>query len=142
MDGRRVVVSTRPSVARGAGRADATSQSPCAVLGIGPGPVPGDPPGLFLQAIKEVDMPQLLETGLPERRPRTKFDFAAWADGQAWKFVKGEDYDSSTETFRYNIRRWARERGYDVELRPYPALDADGHDVPLSKQDAVAVGVI
>ena len=55
-------------------------------------------------------MPELLNDGLPERSARTKFDFAKWADGQAWKFVKGEDYTSSTETFRYNVKRWAKAR--------------------------------
>ncbi|WP_027006158.1 hypothetical protein [Conexibacter woesei] len=87
-------------------------------------------------------MPQLLKEGLPDRVSRTKFDFSAWADGQAWKFVKGEDYSSSTETFRYNIRRWARDHGFEAELRPYPATDRDGTEVPLAKADAVALGVI
>jgi hypothetical protein len=87
-------------------------------------------------------MPQLLKEGLPDRASRTKFDFMAWADGQAWKFVKGEDYSSSTETFRYNIRRWARDHGFEAELRPYPATDRDGTEVPLAKADAIALGVI
>ena len=87
-------------------------------------------------------MPQLLEAGLPDRGTRSKFDFTAWADGQAWKFVKGEDYASSTETFRYNIRRWARDNGFDADLRPYPATDRDGNDLPLTKADAIALGVI
>jgi hypothetical protein len=87
-------------------------------------------------------MPQLLETGLPERASRSRFDFTKWADGQAWKFVKGDDYESSTETFRYNVRRWARDHGYDVELRPYPAMDRDGRDIPLAKADAIAIGVL
>lgn len=87
-------------------------------------------------------MPQLLKDGLPERGSRSKFDFRSWADGQAWKFVKGEDYSSSTETFRYNIRRWARENGFEAELRPYPATDRDGNEVPLAKEDAIALGVI
>jgi hypothetical protein len=86
-------------------------------------------------------MPQLLEDGLPDRMSRRRFDFSAWADGQAWKFVKGEDYDSSTQTFRYNVRRWAKANGADVEIRPYPALDDDGNPLPASKADAVAVGV-
>jgi hypothetical protein len=67
-------------------------------------------------------MPTLLKDGLPERGSRSKFDFLPWADGQAWKFVKGEDYDSSTETFRYNVRRWARSRGFEAAVRPYPAI--------------------
>jgi hypothetical protein len=87
-------------------------------------------------------MPQLLNDGLPERGSRSKFDFTAWADGQAWKFVKGEDYLSSTETFRYNVRRWARQHGYDTELRPYPAVDRDGNALPLTKADAVALGIV
>lgn len=87
-------------------------------------------------------MPQLLKDGLPERGTRTKFDFRSWADGQAWKFVKGQDYDSSTETFRYNIRRWARDHGFEADLRPFPATDADGNEVPLTKSDAVALGVV
>jgi hypothetical protein len=86
-------------------------------------------------------MPQLLKEGLPERESRSKFDFTAWADGQAWKFVKGEDYMSSTETFRYNVRRWARHNGYDTELRPYPTVDRDGRPLPLSKADAAAIGI-
>lgn len=86
-------------------------------------------------------MPELLNEGLPDRSSRSKFDFAQWADGQAWKFVKGSDYDSSTETFRANVRRWAKLHGYQVELRPYPASDRAGHEVPLVKADAVALGV-
>jgi hypothetical protein len=86
-------------------------------------------------------MPELLTGGLPERGPRTRFDFTEWADGQAWKFVKGDDYESSTETFRYNIRRWAKANGYEVELRPYPATDARGNELPVTKADAIALGV-
>ncbi len=86
-------------------------------------------------------MPELLEEGLPVRDSRSKFDFTGWADGQAWKFVKGVDYESSTETFRYNVRRWARQRGLEVEVRPYPAVDADGNPVPVTKADPVALGV-
>jgi hypothetical protein len=86
-------------------------------------------------------MPELLNDGLPERAARSKFDFAKWADGQAWKFVKGQDYTSSTETFRYNVKRWAKAQGLEVELRPYPELDADGVEVPLTKADAIALGV-
>ena len=86
-------------------------------------------------------MPELLNDGLPERTARSKFDFAKWADGQAWKFVKGEDYMSSTETFRYNVKRWAKAQGIDVELRPFPELDRDGNELPLTKADAIALGV-
>lgn len=86
-------------------------------------------------------MPELLQDGLPGRSTRTKFDFSEWADGQAWKFVKGDDYESSTETFRTNVRKWAKANGFGVELRPYPVLDADGQEVPLTKADAVALGV-
>lgn len=87
-------------------------------------------------------MPELLETGLPPRASRSRFDFTDWADGQAWKFVKGQDYESSTETFRYNVRRWARDNGYKVELRPYPAKDREGREVAMTKADPVALGVI
>jgi hypothetical protein len=86
-------------------------------------------------------MPELLEDGLPERSSRSRFDFSKWVDGQAWKFVKGEDYQSTTETFRTNVKRWAKERGYEVELRPYPALDREGREIPVTKTDAVALGV-
>ena len=87
-------------------------------------------------------MPDLLKDGLPERHARSRFDFAKWTDGQAWKFVKGEDYESSTETFRANVKRWAREHGYEVELRPYPALDREGRPIPVTKADPVALGVL
>jgi hypothetical protein len=86
-------------------------------------------------------MPQLLEDGLPQRLSRSKFDFSQWADGRAWKFVKGEDYESSTETFRANIRKWAKSNGFDVELRVYPALDDDGRALPVTRADPVAIGV-
>jgi len=86
-------------------------------------------------------MPELLKDGLPERSRRSQVDFAQWADGQAWKFVKGEDYTSTTETFRASVRRWARDQGWQAELRPYPELDADGEPVPLAKADAIALGV-
>lgn len=86
-------------------------------------------------------MPQLLEEGLPARSARSKFDFTAWADGQAWRFVKGEDYESSTESFRYNVRRWAKANGYEAECRPYAATDRDGREVPATKADPVALAV-
>lgn len=86
-------------------------------------------------------MPELLKDGLPERASRSRFDFARWADGQAWKFVRGSDYDSSTETFRSNVKRWARANGLEVELQPFPALDADGREIPVTKQDPIALGV-
>lgn len=87
-------------------------------------------------------MPDLLTEGLPERQSRSKFDFSRWADGQAWKFVRGADYDSSTETFRANVRRWAAENGYAVTLRPYPAVDQNGHELPVTKADPLALGVV
>jgi hypothetical protein len=90
---------------------------------------------------EEERMPELMTEGLPERGSRSKFDFAEWADGQAWKFVKGTDYDSSTETFRANVKRWAKVNGYDVELRPFPSVDRAGREVPLVKADAIALGV-
>jgi hypothetical protein len=72
---------------------------------------------------------------------RSKFDFSQWANGEAWKFVKGADYDSSTETFRSNIKRWAKLNGFELEIRPYPAVDRAGHEIPLVKSDAIALGV-
>lgn len=86
-------------------------------------------------------MPELLPDGLPDKTVRAKYDFTEWADGSAWKFVKGTDYDSSTESFRANIKRWAKQNGYEVELRAYLATDRDGHQVPLVKADAIALGV-
>jgi hypothetical protein len=86
-------------------------------------------------------MPELLTDGLPERNSRSKFDFSKWTDGQAWRFVKGEDYHSTTETFRHNVKNWARRHGFEVELRPYPAVDGEGRELPLTRADAVALGV-
>jgi hypothetical protein len=86
-------------------------------------------------------MPELLQHGLPERTSRSKFDFNQWTDGQAWKFVKGKDYDSSTETFRYNVRRWAKANGLEVECRPVPAIDREGNEIPITKADAMALAV-
>lgn len=86
-------------------------------------------------------MPELLPEGFPDRAGRSKFDFSKWADGRSWKFVKGTDYDSSTETFRTNVRRWAKLNDYEVELRPYPAQDREGRAVPLIKTDAIGLGV-
>ena len=86
-------------------------------------------------------MPDLLADGLPQPARRNKFDFAEWADGRAWRFVKGRDYDSSTETFREHVRRWAKENDYQVEFRPYRAEDPEGEEIPLAKSDAIALGV-
>jgi hypothetical protein len=86
-------------------------------------------------------MPELLAAGLPDKARRSKFDFTEWADGQAWKFVKGTDYETSTETFRANVKRWAKLHGYGLELRAYQVLDGDGNEVPLAKADAIALGV-
>ena len=86
-------------------------------------------------------MPQILDDGLPEPRSRSKFDFTEWADGQAWKFVKGKDYESSTETFRSNVKRWAKSHGYDVDCRYFAARDKRGRELPANKSDPVALGV-
>lgn len=86
-------------------------------------------------------MPELLESGLPKAPSRSKFDFSDWANGEAWKFVKGKDYQSSTETFRYNVKRWAKANGYRVECRPFPAVDKRGRALPATKADPVALGV-
>jgi hypothetical protein len=86
-------------------------------------------------------MPEVLQDGLPEARSRSRFDFSEWADGQAWKFVKGKDYESSSETFRYNVKRWAKANGLEVECRYFPALDKRRREVPVTKADPVALGV-
>lgn len=86
-------------------------------------------------------MPELLTDGLPQRVSRSRFDFTEWANGEAWKFVKGEDYQSTTDTFRTNVKRWAKDNGYEAEVRPYPALDRDGREVPVTKTDPIALGV-
>jgi hypothetical protein len=90
---------------------------------------------------QEPAMPELLNDGLPERARRSKFDFSEWADGRAWQFVKGQDYSSSSDTFRSHIRRWAKANGLEVDVRLVPATGRDGHVVPLTKQDAIAVAV-
>jgi hypothetical protein len=86
-------------------------------------------------------MPEMLQDGLPGPRRRSKFDFSEWADGQAWKFVKGKDYDSSTETFRYNVRRWAKANGFLVECRYVHALDKRRRELPVSKADPIGLAV-
>jgi hypothetical protein len=86
-------------------------------------------------------MPELLPDGLPQPRVRSKYDFSEWADGQTWKFVRGADYDSSTATFRSNVRRWAKAHGFAVECRPYPAEDGDGRVLAATKSDPVALAV-
>ncbi len=86
-------------------------------------------------------MPEVLHSGLPEPRSRSKFDFSEWADGQAWKFVKGKDYESSSETFRYNVKRWAKANGYEVECRYFLVLDKRRRELPASKADPIALGV-
>lgn len=86
-------------------------------------------------------MPQLLPDGVPERSSWSRFDFSQWADGQAWKFVRGEDYTSSTETFRYNVRRWASAHGYAAVTRPIPAVDDSGRPIPASKAEPVGLAV-
>jgi hypothetical protein len=86
-------------------------------------------------------LPELLQNGLPARASRSRFDFTQWADGQAWRFVKGEDYESSTDTFRSNVKKWAKSQGFEVELRAFPAVDRDGNELPLTKADPIALGV-
>ena len=86
-------------------------------------------------------MPEVLQEGLPERGSRGRFDFSQWADGQAWKFVKGEDYQSRTDTFRGNVRRWAKANGFEVECRPFPALDREGRPLPMTSAEPIALGV-
>jgi hypothetical protein len=86
-------------------------------------------------------MPKLLPDGLPERLSRARHDFEAWADGQAWHFVRGDDYTTTTASFRHHVKRWAKAHGYVAETRPLPATDAHGRPVPLSKTDAVGLAV-
>jgi hypothetical protein len=86
-------------------------------------------------------LPQLLPNGLPERAKRYRFDFREWADGQAWKFLRGDDYTSTTDSFRYNIQRWAKANGYEVETRPLPATDDRGRPLPATKAEPVGLAV-
>lgn len=86
-------------------------------------------------------MPELLDEGLPAPASRSRFEFTQWADGRAWRFVKGDDYDSTTDTFRSHVKRWAKRNGYEVELRTYPALDEQGNLLPATKADPIALGV-
>ena len=86
-------------------------------------------------------MPELLPEGLPDRPSRSRFDFSDWADGQAWRFMRGEDYVSSTESFRYNVKRWAKAHGYRVETRPIPHTDDRGRPLPASKAQTVGLAV-
>jgi hypothetical protein len=86
-------------------------------------------------------MPQLLPDGLPDRVGRSRFDFTEYADGQAWKFVRGEDYTSSTETFRYNVRRWAKAHGHAVTMCPLPATDKHGRALPFSAAEPIGLAV-
>jgi hypothetical protein len=79
--------------------------------------------------------------GLPDRISRSRYDFAQWADGKAWKFVRGEDYESTTESFRYNVKRWAKAHGYEATVRTLPATDGRGQPLPSSKADPVGLGV-
>lgn len=84
-------------------------------------------------------MPQLLPDGLPDRDSRSRFDFSDWADGRAWKFLRGEDYATSTATFRSNVKRWAKAHDYTVKTRPLPATDERGR--PLAAAQAEPVGL-
>jgi hypothetical protein len=86
-------------------------------------------------------MPQMMPEGLPDRASRSRYDFSQWADGKAWKFVRGEDYESSTESFRYNVRRWAKAHGLEVTVRALPATDEKGRPLPASKSDPIGLGV-
>ena len=86
-------------------------------------------------------MPELLPEGIPDRASLSRYDFTQWADGQAWKFIRGEDYDSSTDTFRSNVKRWAKAHGYRVDTRPLPATDERGRPLPSSKADPIGLAV-
>jgi hypothetical protein len=86
-------------------------------------------------------MPQLLPDGLPEAPGRSRFDFSRWTDGQAWQFSRGEDYETSTESFRYAARRWAKANGFVAETRPLPATGEDGLPAPISKAEPVGLAV-
>jgi hypothetical protein len=86
-------------------------------------------------------VPQLMPTGLPDRASRARSDFSDWADGQAWKFKRGEDYKSSTDSFRYNVNRWAKANGYAAETRPIPATDERGRPIPATKAEPVGLAV-
>jgi hypothetical protein len=86
-------------------------------------------------------MPKLLPDGFPEPATRSRFDFTEWANGEVWSFIRGEDYTSSTDSFRYNVKRWAKARGYAAELQTIAATDERGHALPATKAEPVGVAV-
>jgi hypothetical protein len=86
-------------------------------------------------------MPQMMPEGLPERAGWSRYDFSQWTDGKAWKFLRGEDYESSTESFRDNLRRWARSNGFEVTIRSIPATDERGRPLPRNQADPIGLGV-
>jgi hypothetical protein len=86
-------------------------------------------------------MPQLLPDGFPEPATRSRFDFTEWANGAVWSFVRGQDYTSSTDSFRYNVKRWAKAHGYAVEVQTISATDERGRAIPAAKAEPVGVAV-
>jgi len=86
-------------------------------------------------------MPQLLPEGFPEPASRSRFTFNDWADGQVWRFVRGEDYTSTTDSFRYNVKRWAKAHGFEAEAQVIPAADGKGRALPATKAEPIGLAV-
>jgi hypothetical protein len=84
-------------------------------------------------------MPQLLADGFPKQASRSRFDFTEWADGKVWRFLRGEDYTSSTDSFRYNLKRWGKANGWNVEVQTIPAVDDGGRALPATKAEPIGV---
>ncbi len=54
--------------------------------------------------------------GFPPPR-RSRWDFSALADGEAYLLRRGRDFDVAVESLAAAARRWARQHGYAVTTR-------------------------
>ena len=75
---------------------------------------------------------------------RTTTAPAAGVDLATWKLQlpEGEGEKPAPGPSRANVRRWAAENGYEVALRAYPAVDREGSELPVTKADPLALGVV
>jgi hypothetical protein len=49
-------------------------------------------------------------------RQANKIDFSAWADGQIWQLVEGEDFSIEAKKVAGKARTWAKNNGKSVQV--------------------------
>ena len=64
-----------------------------------------------------------------KKHPASKYPWEKWSDGSIWRCVRGQDYTSSSASFRQLISQTAKDLGKKARTKVELAKDEDGKEM-------------